>query len=282
MPSKRAASIIQDRRIRYPSEIFVRDIAMSLGALVRERELQGCEARLVRKGDIGIISVNSLIPEEGRKRFAIAHEIGHFMLHTGTQLILCSEDDMHVWKENKAQEMEANEFAASLLMPYEIFIKFMKIGQPTLDIISEIAKRFRTTLTATALRYVGISKEPCALVVSNDGIIRWYKKSDSFNFHVKVREKLSFDTHAFDFFDGVSLPEKPDSVPARAWLAGEIDEEAELFEQSLSLGSYGVVLSLLWICDDVKTTYRRYDDEPEEPEFDLTNPFTPDGKRWQW
>jgi len=282
MPSKRAASIIQDLHIRHPSEIFVRDIAMFLGALVRERELQGCEARLVRKGDIGIISVNSLIPEEGRKRFAIAHEIGHFMLHKGTQLILCSEEDMHVWKESKTQEMEANEFAASLLMPYKFFIKFIKIGQPTLDMISEIAKTFRTTLTATTLRYVGISKEPCALVVSNDGIIRWYKKSDSFNFHVKVGEKLSFDTYAFDYFDGVNLPEEPDSVPARAWLAGEINEEAELFEQSLSLGSYGIVLSLLWIRDDVKTTYRRYDDEPEEPEFDLTNPFTPDGKRWQW
>ena len=282
MPSQRAASIIQDLHIRYPSEIYVRDIAMSLGTLVREREMQGCEARLVRKGDIGIISVNSLIPEEGRKRFAIAHEIGHFMLHTGTQLILCSEDDMHVWKESKAQEMEANEFAASLLMPHEIFIKFIKIGQPTLDMISELAKRFRTTLTATALRYVGISKEPCALVVSKDEFIKWYRKSDSFNFHVKVGEKLSFDTYAFDFFDGVNLPAEPDSVPARAWLAGEINEEAELFEQSLSLGGYGVVLSLLWICDDVKTTYRRYDDEPEEPEFDLTNPITPDGKRWQW
>jgi Zn-dependent peptidase ImmA (M78 family) len=282
MPSKRAASIIQDLHIRYPSEIYVRDIAMSLGALVRERELQGCEARLVRKGDIGIISVNSLIPEEGRKRFAIAHEIGHFMLHTGTQLILCSENDMHVWKESKAQEMEANEFAASLLMPQEIFIKFIKIGQPTLDMIGELAKKFRTTLTATALRYVGISKEPCALVVSKEGFIKWYRKSDSFNFHVKVGEKLSFDTYAFDFFDGVNLPTEPDSVPAGAWLAGEIDEEAELFEQSLSLGSYGVVLSLLWICDDVKTKYRRYDDEPDEPEFDLTNPFTPDGKRWRW
>ena len=282
MPSKRAASIIQDLHIRYPSEIYVRDIAMSLGALVRERELQGCEARLVRKGKIGIISVNGLIPEEGRKRFAIAHEIGHFILHTGTQLILCDEDDMHIWKESKTQEIEANEFAASLLMPQEIFIRFIKIGQPTLDVIRELAKEFRTTLTATALRYVGFSKELCALVVSKDGFIKWYRKSDSFNFHVKVGEKLSFDTFAFDYFDGVNLPAEPDSVPARAWLAGEINEESDLIEQSISLGNYGVVLSLLWLCDDVKTTYRRYDEEPEEPEFDLTNSFTPDGKRWKW
>lgn len=281
-PSKKAASIIQKLHIRNPSEIYVQDIAMFLGALVRERELQGCEARLVRKGDIGIISVNSLIPEEGRKRFAIAHEIGHFTLHSGTQLILCNENDMHIWKESKVQEMEANEFAAGLLMPQEIFIKFIKLGPPTLGMISELAQEFRTTLTATALRYIGFSKEPCALVVSKGGLIKWYRKSNSFNFHIKVGKKLSFDTYAFDFFDGVDLPTEPDSVPAHAWLAGEIDEEAELFEQSLSLKGYDVVLSLLWICDDIKTTFRRYDDEPEEPEFDLTNPFTPDGKRWKW
>jgi Zn-dependent peptidase ImmA (M78 family) len=237
MPSKRAASIIQDLQIRNPSEIYVRDIAMSLGALVRERELQGCEARLVRKGKIGIISVNSVIPEEGRKRFAIAHEIGHFILHIGTQLILCDEDDMHIWKESKTQEIEANKFAASLLMPQEIFIRFIKIGQPTLNVIRELAKEFRTTLTATALRYVGFSKEPCALVVSKDGFIKWYRKSDSFNFHVKVGEKLSFDTFAFEYFDSVNLPAEPDSVPARAWLAGEINVESDLIEQSISLVS---------------------------------------------
>jgi Zn-dependent peptidase ImmA (M78 family) len=282
MPSKRAASIIQELNIRYPSEIYVRDIAMSLGALVREKELQGYEARLIRKGNIGIISINGLIPEEGRKRFAIAHEIGHFTLHSGTQLIQCEEDDMYIWKKSKAQEIEANVFAANLLMPHEIFIRSIKIGQPTLDMISELAKEFRTTLTATALRYVGFSKEPCALVVSKDGFIKWYRKSDSFNFHVKVGEKLSFDTFAFDFFDGVNLPLEPDSVPTHAWLAGEIDEEAELFEQSLSLKSYGIVLSLLWIYNGIKTTFPRYNDEPGEPEFDMTNPFTPDGKRWKW
>ena len=279
MPSNRAESIIHELNIRYPSEIYVRDIAMSLGAYVRERELHGCEARLVRKGSMGIISVNETIPEEGRKRFAIAHEIGHFILHTGTQLILCDEDDMHAWKESKTREMEANKFAASLLMPYEIFVRFINKGQPIFDVISGVAEEFRTTLTATALRYVSLSKEPCALVVSKNGFIKWYRKSDSFNFHVKVGEKLSFDTFAFDYFDGVDISKDPDSVPACSWLADKIDEESDIIEQSISLGNYGVVLSLLWICDEVRTTYRRDD---EEPDFDMTNPFTPDGKRWKW
>lgn len=73
---------------------------------------------------------------------------------------------------------------------------------------------------------------------------------------------------------------RPESVQASAWIAGEIDQDAEIYEHSLAIRSYGVVLSLLWIDHEIRPAYRR--DDEEEPKFDLTNPFTPDGKRWQW
>jgi Zn-dependent peptidase ImmA (M78 family) len=279
-PSTRAEEIIRNLQIRGPAEIQVMEIAMERGAFVKERHLDGSEARLIRKGGLGIITVNSSIPEEGRKRFAIAHELGHFELHAVSQLILCTEEDIYVWNENKAQEIEANEFAASILMPKDIFAEYFKRGQPHMEVVKDLAGKFTTTLTATALRYVQLSLEPCAVVISRDGINRWYKKSASFEFHVKVGEKLSRNTYAFDFHDGADLPDRPQKAPATAWLAGDIDDEAEIFEHSLALRSYGVVLSLLWIHEDVRPAYRRGDDD--EPEFDLTNPFTPDGKRWRW
>jgi Zn-dependent peptidase ImmA (M78 family) len=279
-PVERAEEIIKNLQIRDAAEIHVMEIAMERGAFVRERSLDGSEARLIRKGNLGIITVNSGILEEGRKRFAIAHELGHFELHTVSQLILCAEEDMFVWNENKAQEIEANEFAASILMPKEIFAGYLKPGQPNMDVVKDLAAKFRTTLTATALRYAQLSIEPCAVAISKDGIIKWYKKSTSFDFHIKVGEKLSPNTYAFDFYDGVDLPGRPQKAPASAWLAGDFDDEAEIFEHSLALRSYGVVLSLLWIHQEVRPAHRRYDDD--EPEFDLTNPFTPDGKRWRW
>lgn len=279
-PSTRAEEIIRNLQIREPAEIQVMEIAMERGAFVRERHLDGSEARLIRKGGLGIITVNSSIPEEGRKRFAIAHELGHFELHTVSQLILCTEEDMYVWNENKAQEIEANEFAASILMPKDIFAQHSKRGQPNMEVVRDLAGKFTTTLTATALRYVQLSLEPCAVVISRNGIIRWYKKSTSFEFHVKVGERLSQNTYAFDFYDGMDLPDRLQKAPASAWLAGDISDEAEIFEHSLALRSCGVVLSLLWIHEEVRPAYRRDDDD--EPEFDLTNPFTPDGKRWRW
>ncbi|MBM4286796.1 MAG: ImmA/IrrE family metallo-endopeptidase [Deltaproteobacteria bacterium] len=279
-PSAMAAQIIRDLRIREPSEISIKDIAMNRGAFVRESILEGSEARLIRKGRKGIVTVNSGIREDGRKRFAIAHELGHFELHSTSQLIFCTEEDMLFWNEGKSQEIEANEFSACILMPEEMFSKRIKTGPPNLKNVRDIAEQFRTTLTATALRYCQLSPEPCAVVVSRNGVIRWYRKSDSFDFHVKVGEKLSPDTYAYDFFDGVDLPSSPQKAPATAWLAGNVDEGAEIFEHSIALASYNVVLSMLWIYEEIRLRSATYYDD--EPEFDLTNPFTPDGKRWRW
>lgn len=279
-PSEKAEDVINTLQIREPAEIHIRDIAMERGAFVKEKILEGSEARLLRNGNLGIITIDSRIQEEGRKRFAIAHELGHFELHTSSQLIFCAEKDMYVWNdESKTQEIEANEFASSILMPKDIFKQHLQIGQPNIDAIKNLAIKFRTTLTATALRYVQLSLEPCAIVISKNLVIKWYRKSPSFEFHVKVNEKLSPDTYAFDFYDGCDLPRTPKKVSASAWLAGELDDESEIFEHSLALTNYNVVLSLLWINKEVKRTYS---DDEDEPEFDMTSPFTPDGKRWRW
>jgi len=278
--SLKANTIIQNLRIRYPSEINISEIAMERGAYVRERDIDGAEAWLVRKGSRAIITINSKIYEQGRKRFAIAHELGHFEMHHDSQLVICSDEDMYVWNLSKSQEIEANEFASCILMPEIIFSHYVKKEAPNMDRVSELSSEFGTTLTATAIRYIQLSLEPCAVAVSKNCTLKWYKKSDSFGFHLKVGEKLSQDTYAFDFFDGSELPMCPRKVPAYAWVAGDIDRDGEIIEHSIALKSYDVVLSLLWIDKDIRSRFQERDDE--EPKFDLTDKFTPDGKRWQW
>lgn len=279
LASQRAEEIIKKLRIREPSEIDLEDIAMERGVLVRERLLKGSEARLVRKGRSGIITVDQSIPEEGRKRFAVAHDLGHFELHRESQLLFCSEQDMVVWNENKPQEIEANEFAANMLMPEDLFKAHLAKEKPNLDMVKFLASQFRTTLTATAVRYAQLSAEPLAAVISRDAVIRWYRKSGSFCHHVKVGSKLSPNCYAFDYYDGLDVPKKPMKAPAHAWLAGNVDGEAEIIEHSLIFTRYNVVLTLLWIYEDVRPVWQRQDEA--EP-VDLTSSFTPEGKRWQW
>lgn len=90
-----AAELVKRFAFMKPDEIVIEDIAMACGVLVVEGGLHGSEARLVRKKDTGIIRVKADIPECGRKRFAIAHELGHWKLHSEiSQFYLCSEADV--------------------------------------------------------------------------------------------------------------------------------------------------------------------------------------------
>jgi Zn-dependent peptidase ImmA (M78 family) len=276
----KATTIIQSLQIRHPSEINIKEISMERGVYIRERDIGGAEAWLVRKGNRAIITVSSRLHEQGRKNFAIAHELGHFELHSDSQLMICSDEDMYVWNRIKSQEVEANEFASSILMPQDIFFRYIQKEAPNMDRVSELSGEFGTTLTATAIRYAQLSHEPCAVAVSNNCTLKWYKKSDSFGFHLKVGEKLSQDTYSSDFYGGKDLPTRPRKVSANAWIAGDIDPDGEIIEHSVALKSYGVVLSLLWIDKEIRYRFQKRDDE--EPEFDLTDKFTPDGKRWQW
>lgn len=278
--SLKAKAIIQSLRIRYSSELDINVIAMERGAYVREKDIDGAEAWLVRKGSRAIITINSRLYEPGRKRFAIAHELGHFELHHDSQLVICSDEDMYAWNRSKSQEIEANEFASCILMPETIFSRYVEKEAPNMDKVSELSGKFGTTLTATAIRFTQLSPEPCAVAISKNCILKWYKKSDSFGFHLKVGEELSPDTYAFDFFDGGELPTRPRKVMANAWIEGDIDPDGEIIEHSVALKSYDVVLSLLWIDKEIRRSFQ--DRDEEEPEFDLTDKFTQNGKRWQW
>jgi len=250
-PIEKASNIIKKLQIRDPSEILIKDISILRGIFVKEEILEGSEARLIKKGNKGIITVSNKIPEIGRKRFAIAHEVGHFELHKKSQLIHCNEEDLCAWNENKKQEIEANEFAANILMPSNIFIRFIKKGQPNFENIKKLSNEFRTTLTATAIRYVSLSSEPCAIVVTQNDIIRWYKKSTSFQFYIKVGDNLSPYTYSNGLNEFEDIPKKPTKVPASAWLMGIKKKDSLLYEQSVKLKRYNILLSLLWIDDDI-------------------------------
>ena len=71
----KASSIWNLYGLTSPGELVLEDIALAMGVLVIEGRLDGADARLLRKGSKGIIRVKESIPERGRKRFAIAHEL---------------------------------------------------------------------------------------------------------------------------------------------------------------------------------------------------------------
>ena len=82
IPRIKAGVILRDLKIKEPGDISIEDIAWTRGAIVVEDGLRGADARLVYMPGVlpGIIRVNATIPHLGRRRFSIAHELGHMEL----------------------------------------------------------------------------------------------------------------------------------------------------------------------------------------------------------
>ncbi len=119
-----------------------------------------------------------------------------------------------------------------MLMPVSLFT--VRLGKESLPRYREIPGRgIQDDLDCHGGALRPALSGTCAAVISRDGVIRWHRKSGRFSHHVKVGNNLSPNSYAFDYYDGLDVPTKPMKVPAFAWLAGNVDGEAEIMEHSL-------------------------------------------------
>jgi Zn-dependent peptidase ImmA (M78 family) len=165
-PASKVEELLSRFSIRTPP-VPVDRIAKGLGAQLRfsplDEELSGM---IFISGYTPIIGVNSL-HHPNRQRFSIAHEIGHLVLHR--PLI---SGKVHVDKEFRVQletlnrdaisalgtesiEIEANQFAAELLMP-TTWLRQALAGKP-FDIdnegpLEDLSKKFRVSRQALEYR----------------------------------------------------------------------------------------------------------------------------------
>src|SRR5688572_13375498 len=92
-----------------PRDLILEDLAMARGILVMDGKLDSAAARLVRSGDSGIARISDRIREPGRRKFAIAHEIGHWELHKKqSHLLACTDEDMLARYGASPLEVEAS------------------------------------------------------------------------------------------------------------------------------------------------------------------------------
>jgi len=227
---------------------------MARGVLVLEGKLHGCEARLVRKKDSGIIRVMDDIRNEGRKRFAVAHELGHWELHGEiSQFHVCTEADLRNYSGSNP-EIEANAFAGELLMPSSLLRPLCRSVEPSLAAIRDIAEKFGTTLTATAVRFVEENKEYCLIVFSENSKVTWWRAKDkesSSELWIDPRQKIHQDSAAWECFHDGAVVTKMQRVPTDAWFQNlRYTKRMEVYEQSMKLGNHLAVLTLLWILEE--------------------------------
>ena len=127
------------------------------------------------------IFYNNSISSRGRINFTLGHEFGHYILHHQAypEGFQCSTEDMATWESEHAQrENEANEFAATLLMPMDDFRAQIDAQKsPDFDELGECANRYDVSLIAATLRWLQYTSRRSILVVSRDGFILWARSS---------------------------------------------------------------------------------------------------------
>jgi hypothetical protein len=224
-----------------------------LGIGIEERDIESFDGALVRvKGSaVGVIALRQSIREVGRKNFTVAHEIGHLILPGHDDSAVCGAEQVESWgRRLSAKELEANQFAAELLMPTAVAMKVIGTPEPSFVPCEALSATFGTSLTAAAYKFTEVTSFPCAVVWSSAGEVRWFKGSSEFGAWVRIRERVDPRTFAYDAFSATKLPNRPEAVPIDAWLDGSFERDATVHEESRVMRNYNGVLTLLWLKDN--------------------------------
>lgn len=145
--------------------IDIESIIINEGVRIREDGSLGVGiiGQITFDGDIAVISIN---PSENtyrsRRRFTLAHEFGHYVLHSkdDKREFIDASETMFRSGTNDF-EVEANHFAASILMPKNILIseaitiveEFEKSGGYTKDeFIRRLALKFNVSMQSMRYR----------------------------------------------------------------------------------------------------------------------------------
>lgn len=144
--------------------VDVEALAKKLGARVVFDDLDDdVSGFLLRENNVSTIAVNQS-HHPNRQRFTIAHECGHLVLHAGKDDQLWVDKsyspvffrNVHSSSGEKLHEIQANQFAAGVLMPEELLREQLKGDVSDMDIL-RLALRFKVSEQAMTLRLVTLN-----------------------------------------------------------------------------------------------------------------------------
>ena len=233
--------------------------------------------------DKWLILYNSAVSSEGRKRFTIAHEFGHYLLHRHQQdEFSCSSDDIETsgeGKDSKDIEKEADDFATTLLMPLDDFRRQVDGQSVSFDLLGQCADRYGVSLTAAAIRWLEIAPQRAVLVASRDDHMLWATSNEaafkSGAFFATRKNTIELPAAALAHSRNCTGTAQGHETRAQAWFARE-PAEMPITELTKVAGNYDYTLTLLVMPE---AEHRWRPDREEEPLEDSYDRFAADGRR---
>lgn len=158
---REASRLLNELGITSPP-VPVHKIVRHVGVHIAKQKFTGdVSGILFREDGEATIGVNR-DHHKHRQRFTIAHELGHYLLHPGQPLIVDKQVRVNYRDRVSSlatdrQEIEANAFAAQLLMPDRLVTDLAErllAGDPSMDdetLVESLNGRF--DVSAQAMRY---------------------------------------------------------------------------------------------------------------------------------
>jgi Zn-dependent peptidase ImmA (M78 family) len=185
-------------------------IAKHLGVIVRESPMGGCDGWCLTADAKTIIRLNSNL-QPRRRRFTLAHELGHLILGVPTVVGESFEDML---RSDSKEERRVNDLASALLLPSEQVKAFLPSPPVVADSLRKLARKANVSELAAAIRVCNLAQAiglvNASVVLFNKEQIRWqWSKSLS----------VAIDTA------GWLLTEARKAAPGavrRAWTGGDV------------------------------------------------------------
>jgi Zn-dependent peptidase ImmA (M78 family) len=160
-----ATQLLAEAGIRHPPVDVERLATAFLGLSLYREQLESSVSGMLHRADSTISIAVNADHAHVRQRFTVAHEIGHFKLHRGRPVIVDHLIRAHVSMRNQEsslatsrEEIEANGFAAALLMPAQWIIEDVndRLGMAPGRLVAELAKRYQVSSQAMELRLINL------------------------------------------------------------------------------------------------------------------------------
>lgn len=145
------------------------------------------------------IILNTEVVYEPRKRFTLAHEIGHICIPWHTGIDLCSLDDPYVRIQGQqmvnTQELEANTFASELLMPTEWLKNTFDLNTDNLaELVTHVCGIAKTSIMACFYALENVLPVGELFLVKTDAGEFWkpFKSVDTGSVFVSIVKAIPF------------------------------------------------------------------------------------------
>jgi hypothetical protein len=287
MAKQKAEALLRDNGITtLPVDPFAIAARHDIEVKANPDTAPGVSGMLLRHGDCFGILYATHIPSQGFQRFSVGHELGHYFLDGHIDHIL-PEDGIHTsyagFVSADPYELEADQFAAGLLMPSAPFKRAIAGQDPGLAAIEALASLCKTSLTATAIRYAELTEDAVAIVISTGPTIDFCFLSDAMKSLPQIawlRKGMPLPTSTAT----AQLNANPSRIAHGDRAEGDVDimdwlggtRSAQAIEHVVGLGSYGKTLTVL-SCSSVQSETGQ--DSQGDREYDLIERWTPRFRR---